>query len=75
MQKRGNKINNSGIVSKNKKFVYYFGIIDTLTPFGFRKTGEFIAKRIFQGDEISCVPPKKYKNRFLKFMSEIIVND
>ena len=54
---------------------YYFGIIDTLTFFGSKKRGEFVAKRVFQGSGISCVPPKAYKKRFCEFMEKIMITD
>ena len=64
----------SFIKSKNEEWHYYMGIIDTLTNFGAKKSGEYMAKRIIQGSKISCIPPIKYKKRFLKFMKKIIIS-
>jgi hypothetical protein len=49
---------------------FYIGIIDALTPFNAFKRSEYLVKRIFQGKGISCLPPQKYKERFIDFMSE-----
>ena len=63
------------IESSNKQTHYYIGIIDTLTHFGGLKKTEFVAKRVFQGKGISCVPPVQYRKRFYEFSEKIIVSD
>ena len=57
--------------SLDGQFRFYVGIIDTLTQFGVFKKTEFVAKRVFQGKGISCIPPRKYQQRFCKFMEDI----
>ena len=59
--------------SKDRDKHYYLGTIDALTFFGGRKRSEFVAKRVFQGKGISCVPPLQYRNRFYDFAEKIIV--
>lgn len=67
-----NKINsNNEFTSQCGNFVYYIGIIDTLTEFNFKKKGEFIFKSIAQGSSISCKPPKEYCERFNIFMKKV----
>lgn len=63
------------IESTDGQIHYYLGIIDTLTLFGGKKRAEFVTKRIFQGSDISCIPPQDYKKRFVNFMNDIIVTD
>lgn len=58
----------SDIESFDGQWNYYIGIIDTLTLYGAKKKGEYVAKRVFQGKGISCIPPKEYKDRFVNFM-------
>lgn len=60
------------IQGKANNLHYYIGIIDTLTPFDSLKMGEYVAKRIFQGNGVSCAPPQHYKERFLAFMKKAI---
>jgi len=47
----------NGILSVDKNLVYYMGIIDTLTRYTMAKKVEHIAKKLFLGKDISCVPP------------------
>ncbi len=75
LQVEDNSNNITYLNSKDSKKNYYLGIIDTLTSFGVRKTGEYITKRVFQGSTISCVPPRDYKERFVKFMDEIFTSE
>lgn len=58
----------SFIESKTGLWHFYIGIIDALTPFNAFKRSEYLIKRVFQGSGISCVPPHKYKERFVEFM-------
>lgn len=66
---------NTYIESYDKRLHYYIGIIDTLTSYGIKKKGEYMAKRVFQGSGVSCVPPKDYKKRFVRFMEKAIGTD
>ncbi|KAI7900868.1 uncharacterized protein BX663DRAFT_438342 [Cokeromyces recurvatus] len=55
--------------------LYYFGIIDILTPYNFIKKSEHFWKRITQDKQtISAVPPIFYGNRFMTFMKKAIMN-
>jgi len=49
---------------------YIIGVIDTLTSFNFVKKAEFGFKRCRHGNQMSCVPPPQYEQRFTKFMTE-----
>jgi hypothetical protein len=63
-----------GIESSDKKFIYYAGIIDILQPYNTLKWGETVVKKV-QGNseqEISCVDPETYGNRFVKFLSRLV---
>ena len=63
-----------GIDSLDKRFIYYAGIIDILQPYNNLKWGETVVKMV-QGnaeEEISCVDPETYGNRFIKFLSNLM---
>lgn len=61
-----------GIVSSDGKYVYFIGIIDTLTFFGAKKKLEYSLKSVAYGNKtISCIPPKNYGDRFISFMNNI----
>jgi 1-phosphatidylinositol-4-phosphate 5-kinase len=65
-----------GIESSDGKCLYYAGIIDILQPYNTLKWGETVVKKV-QGNaehEISCVDPETYSNRFLKFLTKILMN-
>lgn len=54
--------------------VYYLGIIDCLTRYGMKKRGEHFFKALVQPEkEISAIPPVRYGNRFVSFISGIAV--
>lgn len=57
-------------MSINQDKEYYFGIIDILTKFNFKKKIEFIGKRCFLGTKVSCIPPKPYSERFYQFLEK-----
>lgn len=63
---------NSTIDSLDSRCTYFIGIIDTLTRYDFKKKGEYVTKRVFQGKGVSCVPPYDYKKRFVKFIEQCI---
>lgn len=49
--------------------LYYFGIIDILTPYTLYKRVEHAAKSFkYDGDTISAIPPDQYGKRFLNFL-------
>ena len=61
-----------GILSSNKKRVYYFGIIDILTEFNKTKHLEYFFKKIrYCSEEMSCIPPRSYKDRFYNYLKII----
>ena len=65
-----------GILSKNKKRIYYFGIIDILTEYGCQKHLEYFFKRIiYCSDNMSCIPPSDYKMRFFNYLKTIFVDE
>jgi ankyrin repeat protein len=54
--------------------VYYFSIIDLLTPYDLIKIGEFAFKSVVHGGTgISVQPPRRYRLRFQKFMASVFV--
>lgn len=58
--------------------IYYMGIIDALQKYTFRKKLETFARKYIQrkdGDGISCVDPQKYRNRFMNYMTNIMINE
>lgn len=60
------------IESENGKYYYYFGIIDYLTEFNFRKTLENSFKNLFVSqsdkDKFSAIKPGPYQVRFFDFL-------
>jgi len=53
---------------------YYFGVIDFLQPYNARKALEYRLKSVaYEKSSFSCVPPKEYGERFLRFLDEHIV--
>lgn len=61
-----------GILSSDGSKIYFFGIIDIMTKFGAKKRMEYAFKSISQGPNVSCIPPKKYGERFMNFINEIL---
>jgi hypothetical protein len=66
------KHNKNGYSVVNKKERVFLGIIDTLTNFGVLKKFEYGFKFIAHGDQVSCLPPDDYQNRFLEFLQKIL---
>lgn len=65
-----------GILSQNHQRIYYLGIIDILTKYGCGKHIEYFFKQfIYCSQDMSCVPPEYYKQRFFQYLSEIFVKD
>ena len=65
--------NLGGILSEDKKMIYFIGIIDILTVFNFTKRLEFMVKTQLYGNSVSCVPPIQYAERFSQYMESIII--
>jgi 1-phosphatidylinositol-4-phosphate 5-kinase len=56
--------------------IYYLGIIDILTPYGKTKRIESFFKSIrYRWEEISAINPMDYAKRFVRFMSENILQN
>ena len=51
---------------------YFIGIIDMLTQFNSKKKVEYFFKFFVYKDEMSCVPPNLYAERFLNFMESVL---
>jgi ankyrin repeat protein len=60
-----------GWLSECTMEVYYFAIIDLLTPYDLKKIGEFAFKSVVHGGGISVQPPRRYRLRFQKYMATI----
>ena len=58
-----------GILSDDKKKIYYLGIIDILTEFTSIKKIEYVLKTLrYCSNKMSCVPPFYYKQRFYNYL-------
>ena len=65
-----------GILSADGKNIYYIGIIDILTEYGFVKKTEHLCKMIrYCSEQMSCIPPDKYKERYINYMKNIVFDD
>ena len=61
------------VVSENREWTYYLGIIDILQPFNFKKRMEFALKSIWTNSQgLSCVSPTNYSSRFQSFISILL---
>ena len=62
-----------GSISMNKE-IYFCGIIDFLQYYNAMKKGETVVRKAqgHSGEDISCVDPETYGNRFVKFISNLI---
>ncbi len=48
------------------------GIIDFLQYYTAKKMGETVIKKMSSNEDISCVDPETYGNRFCKFISSLL---
>ena len=65
-----------GILSANGQKIYYIGIIDILTEYGFAKKTEHFCKMIrYCSEQMSCIPPDKYKERYINYMRDTVFDD
>ena len=58
-------------VSECGKFLYSFGVIDLNSVYSLKKKFEFMFKSSFFGPGVTCLPPKEYRIRFLKYIEGI----
>lgn len=59
-------------VSYDGSITYFIGIIDMLTQFNSKKKVEYFFKFFVYKDEMSCVPPNLYAERFLNFIESVL---
>ena len=63
-----------GIPNAQGSEVYYMGIIDILTDYNFKKAGEHVAKSaLYDGKQVSCVPPIEYQERYMRYCEGLFV--
>jgi hypothetical protein len=63
-----------GMLSSDKKCIYFLGIIDMFKTYDTRAKIEHHAKAmLYQRAGVSCCAPELYASRFVKFMKEAIV--
>ena len=63
-----------GIISETGNEIYFVGIIDILTKFNFKKKCEHFIKMVrYCSNNMSCTPPEMYRDRFVNYMSKVIV--
>ena len=65
-----------GILSENGSQIYYLGIIDILTDFGFAKKMEHFVKMMrYCSNKMSCIPPDLYGERFYNYMRNTVFKE
>ena len=65
-----------GIMSPTGDKVYYIGIIDILTEYNFFKKTEHFCKMIrYCSEKMSCIPPQKYRDRFIDYMTNVVFDN
>mmetsp|Transcript_9489 Transcript_9489/g.12473 ORF Transcript_9489/g.12473 Transcript_9489/m.12473 type:complete len:90 (-) Transcript_9489:210-479(-) len=63
-----------GMLSSDRKSLYFFGIIDILTPYDSGKKLEHHFKAMrYDGRGVSCCPPGRYAQRFNEFLRRAFV--
>jgi len=63
-----------GLLSSDKKSLYFVGIIDILTPYDSVKKLEHVFKAIrYNSRGVSCCPPNYYAERFNEFLRRSVV--
>ena len=65
-----------GIMSSTGDKVYYIGIIDILTEYNFLKKTEHFCKMVrYCSEKMSCIPPKKYRDRYIDYMTNKVFDN
>jgi len=68
--------NNGGLLSSDGSSIYYFGIIDILTPYGLTKILESSWKSLFvEESTLSAVNPHLYSTRFQHYILTYCMDD
>jgi 1-phosphatidylinositol-4-phosphate 5-kinase len=68
------KRDRGGMLSSDKKSLYFIGIIDILTPYDNAKRAETFVKALYNDSKgVSCCPPAMYSDRFVGFMRRAFV--
>ncbi|CAD8064266.1 unnamed protein product [Paramecium sonneborni] len=62
-----------GILSMDKQWIYFIGIIDILTLFNTKKYLEYGLKSTLISNDISCIPPARYAERFANFIASNLI--
>ena len=63
-----------GVPTASKTEVLFVGVIDILTAYNIKKMGEHLSKSVvYDGSQVSCVPPKDYHDRFVRYLDQILV--
>lgn len=72
---RGTRVHMAGLshayLSSDHECIYFIGIIDVLTQYNMKKKLENVFKLPIYGNDISCIPPKPYAERFMSYMLNI----
>ena len=64
-----------GIISENGNEIIFLGIIDILTEYNCKKSTEHFFKMIrYCSNDMSCVNPIYYKDRFFNYMKKVIMH-
>lgn len=70
------EVNNVVYVEDMSHRLAYIGMVDVLTPYGWRKWGEtFMKGTLMGGIDISCQPPDVYGERFLSFLESKVFGE
>jgi 1-phosphatidylinositol-4-phosphate 5-kinase len=64
-----------GIISENGNEIIFLGIIDILTEYNCKKSTEHFFKMLrYCSNDMSCVNPIYYKDRFFNYMKKVIMH-
>eukprot|EP00392_Amoebophrya_sp_AT5.2_P004874 g4883.t1 len=66
------------VLDKEQPRLYFIGVIDILTAYGFRKSVEHNVKSCLHPTSwrgVSCCPPAMYAERFMRFMRESVFRE
>ena len=67
-------LDDNGIYNEKFREIYYIGIIDILTNYDTFKKCEYCYKSIrYCSNNMSCISPVKYQQRFINYLKKIII--